>query len=113
MQQLKEHNPGPGQGSKLLPLCRAGDSIGATTATRPSISSRHVDARPSSHHPLSRATATATSSDQTQKTHLVKASQQAGDAPLNILLGQAGAGSIAAHGNGASDTRDRGDRDSL
>lgn len=44
--------------------------------------------------------------DPPKETHLVKPSQQAGNTALDILLGQAGAGSIAAHGGPAGDAGD-------
>lgn len=44
----------------------------------------------------------------TIETYLVKTSQQAHDPALNILLGQAGARSIAPHGVPAGDARDEG-----
>lgn len=43
-----------------------------------------------------------------KQTHLIKASQQAGDAPLDVLLGQAGASSVAPHRVPAGDARDGG-----
>lgn len=45
------------------------------------------------------------------KTHLVKPSEQAGDAPLDILLGQARAGSVAPHRVPAGDARGGGGSD--
>lgn len=64
--------------------------------------SRHIEERrclsPSPEpHPATR---------KNKQTHLVKASQQAGDPPLDILLGQAGASSVAPHGSPPGDARD-------